>query len=258
MLTASPSRAAPQAVIAHELPMVSRTPSTKRSAWPNAGRGSGSETMMSGLISPTTSRSMSRPPAAAPRHLSTARTSRGRAPRAAGRRPPRPPRRRDVVDELDQPREALPAGRSEEGVAGRRVERGRLGPHGAPDQHAARAGPAGDPDLALERRVVHAPGQEHPGERGRGVELRAGVAPAASSSTPGSYGNSALRTSAPSAVRRRAVSTTTRRRSSPVSFDPSRPNESGSRNRARSASRQAAATSATRRSWSAALAASGW
>ncbi len=36
-LTVNPSRAAPHAVIADELPMVSRIPSTNRSAWPNTG-----------------------------------------------------------------------------------------------------------------------------------------------------------------------------------------------------------------------------
>ena len=35
--TRSPSRAAPHAVIADELPIVSRMPSTSRSAWPNDG-----------------------------------------------------------------------------------------------------------------------------------------------------------------------------------------------------------------------------
>ena len=72
--------------------------------------------------------------------------------------------------------------------------------------------------------------------------------------TDGSYGNSALRTSPPSGVSRRAVSMTTSRRASPMSFTPSTSEyERGSTNSARSAARHAAATSATNRSWSCAF-----
>ena len=58
--TRSPSRAAPHAKIADELPTVIRIESTTRSTSSKMGTGSGSATMMSGLISPTTRMSMSR------------------------------------------------------------------------------------------------------------------------------------------------------------------------------------------------------
>ena len=57
--TLNPSRAAPIAVMAPDPPTTSDAESTSCSAWPNRGSMSGSDTMTSGLTSPTTRRSSS-------------------------------------------------------------------------------------------------------------------------------------------------------------------------------------------------------
>ena len=94
---------------------------------------------------------------------------------------------------------------------------------------------AGDLDLGLERRVVDAAREQHPRHRDAASSSSHASRQRAGSTTDASYGNSALRMSPPIAVSRRAVSMTTSRRASPVSFSPSTSeNESGSTNSARS------------------------
>ena len=111
--------------------------------------------------------------------VSAARTSPGPASRAASRRSSAgatvPPRRPRATRGARGARAPSSRGTRHD-AAGR--QRGRLGPHGAADEHAARPGAAGDADLALEGRVVDATRQQHPGEGSGRVELRARVRPA--------------------------------------------------------------------------------
>ena len=137
---------------------------------------------MSGLISPTTRTSMSRSPGLVSRGSLTRRSPGtsplpGSARRCEGARmlAPRPA---GAVDQLGEAPEAVAAGRREERVPGRRVERRRPLPHGAAGEDAARAGPAGDLDLGLERRVVDAAREQHPRHPRRRVELVARFPPA--------------------------------------------------------------------------------
>ena len=260
--TRSPSRAAAQAMITELLPIVRWISLTTRSTCPKTGRGSGSETMTSGLTSPTTRMSNARSVAAEVMGISGVsirRTSRPRAPPVGwaashlGRhgRPLRSTssarRRRRAAPSL-----ASHAARSSGGMtaAGAHTDR----PTSTPLAPASQAVSTWASNVASST----PPDSRTHGRREAASSSAQASVHSVGSVTVRSYGNSALRTSPPIAVRRRAVSTTTRRRASPVTGSPSSPNESGSTKSARSSRRQAAATSSTSRSWSAALAASGW
>ena len=109
-------------------------------------------------------------------------------------------------------------GRSSRGTRPVRGRRRRgLGPDGATDEDAARAGAAGGLDLGLERRARRPRPTGAPTARADAASSSAQASrQRARSVTAASYGNSALRMSPPIAVSRRAVSMTTRRRASPV------------------------------------------
>ena len=203
---------------------------------------------------------MSRSRAAAAVTVSSLGTSPRRArSRSSGAWDARARADQPLGDVAQAPRAASAPRREPRIALRRRPHRRGLGPHGSPDEHAARPGSQAVSTCASNVASSTPPDSSTQGSVDASSSSAHASAQRPRSVSAASYGNSALRTSPPSGVNRRAVSMTTRRLASPVSFSPSTTeNDSGSTNSARSSARQAAATSATSRSWSAAFAASGW
>ena len=182
MATRRPSRAAPQAVMTELLPTVRPIPPTIRSAWPKTGRGSGSDTMMSGFTSPTTRRSNGRAGRAGSgvhlagqyRAYQPGSGASGRWASSSGAATDRPS---SPVRSTRRRRRATPSVsshcvRPSGGIVADadQTERPTSTPL-APARHA-------DLDLRLEGRVIDPAREEDPRQsRGR-VELRAGIDPA--------------------------------------------------------------------------------
>ena len=216
----SPSRAAPQAVIADELPIVSRMPSTNRSAWPNTGpRVRVPDDDVGVDLADDEQVDVAIAGGGAPQYRSYQPGPGGSGRRAAAQRGRHGAP--DLVDQLGQPRQPRPPLGPQEAVARRRAPSSppRPTPTARPARRSRppRRRPAPGARTSRRRRrptaAPTAPAWPRPARR----------TPRASAprrSTPASYGNSALSTSAPIAVSRRAVSTTTRRRSSPVELPP--------------------------------------
>ena len=174
--TRSPSRAAPHAKIADELPTVIRIESTTRSTSPKMGTGSGSATMMSGLISPTTRMSMSRSGAVTLSSLDTttrpasSRSAAGPAGRARDDRHRRPARRAAGAGRVRPSPGSASLATGSSVAASAHTERPTRTPLDPASQAVS--------DLRLERPLVDPARQQDPGHRGHRIELGAGVRPA--------------------------------------------------------------------------------